>query len=115
MSKKKNKLENLSQIDGKEEKSKPSTLDQVWGDTGLAKYGTNNFEEYQIYLKGLNRTDIQAHAVNIGILPTDNHEILIARLEREFLRHVNSYSAPTDKPKKNKISKEVQKILSEGR
>jgi len=115
MSKKKNKLENLSQIDAKEEKSKPSTLDQVWGDTGLTKYGTNNFEEYQIYLKSLNRTDIQAHAVSIGILPTDNHEILIARLEREFLRHVSSYSAPNDKPKKNKISKEVQRILSEGR
>ena len=88
---KKKKLENLSQIDAKEEKGKPTTLDQIWGDTGLSKYGTQNFEEYKNYLKGLNRTDIQAHAVQIGILPTDNHEILIARLEREFLRHVNSY------------------------
>lgn len=112
---KKKKLENLSQIDAKEEKGKPTTLDQIWGDTGLSKYGTQNFEEYKNYLKGLNRTDIQAHAVQIGILPTDNHEILIARLEREFLRHVNSYLAPKEKVKSKKISKDVMKILSEGR
>ena len=115
MSKKKNKLEEMSQIDGKDE-TKPSTLDQVWGDTGISKYGTNNFEEYKLYLKTLNRTDIQAHAMAVGIMPTDNHEILITRLEREFQRHVNSYLAPKSKSKKNnKMSKEVQKILSEGR
>lgn len=112
---KKRKIEDLTQIDAKEETGRPTTLDQIWGDTGLSKYGTTNIEEYKNYLKGLNRTDIQAHAAKIGILPTDNHEMLIARLEREFLRHVGSYNAPIEKRKNKKISKEVMKILSEGR
>jgi hypothetical protein len=54
--------------------------------------------------------------MKVGILPTDNHEILVARLEREFKRHVATYQAPSEnKQKQKKISKEVQKILSEGR
>lgn len=115
MSKKK-KLQDLKQIDAKEEKGKPTTLDQLWGDTGLSKYGTNNFEEYRSYIKGLNRSDIQNHALQVGILPIDNYDILIARLEREFLRHINSYITPVEnKPKNNKAPKDVQKILSEGR
>jgi hypothetical protein len=116
MSKKKAKLQDLSQVDAKEEKGKPTTLDQIWGDTGLNKYNTMNFDEYKTRINSMNRTDIQNHAVQIGILPTDNHQILIARLEREFLRHIGTYSAPTDSKQKNtKISKEVQKILAEGR
>lgn len=117
MRKKKNKLENLSQIDAKEEKGKPTTLDQIWGDTGLSKYGTMDFEEYKQRIHSMNRTDIQNHAVQIGILPTDNHQVLIARLEREFLRHIGAYLAPTDNKdaKNKKISKQVEKILSEGR
>lgn len=113
---KKSKLQQLNQIDAKEELGKPTTLDQIWGDTGFQKYGTNNFDEYKDYLRSLNRSDIQAHAIKIGMLPTDNHEILVARLEREFQRHVSAYQAPADNNKKQKkISKEVQKILSEGR
>jgi len=113
---KKSTLKNLKQIDAKEELGRPTTLDQVWGDTGIQKYGTNDFEEYKIYIKGLNRSDIQSHAIKVGILPTDNHEILIARLEREFQRHSATYQAPPEKIKNNKkISKDVQKILSEGR
>lgn len=112
----KKSLKNLKQIDAKEETGRPTTLDQIWGDTGLQKYGTNNFDEYQAYIKSLNRSDIQNHAIKVGILPTDNHEILIARLEREFQRHVAAYQAPIEKKKDNKkISKDVQKILSEGR
>jgi hypothetical protein len=113
---KKSTLKNLKQIDAKEETSRPTTLDQIWGDTGLQKYGTNDFQEYQSYLRNLNRSDIQSHAVKVGILPADNHEILIARLEREFQRHVATYQAPPEKRKDNKkISKDVQRILSEGR
>jgi hypothetical protein len=116
MSKKKNSLKDLKQIDAKEEKGKPTTLDQLWGDTGLSKYGTHSLEEYKGYLKSLNRSDIQAHAINIGVLPTDNHEILVARLEREFLKYTLAYNTPTEKKASSKkTSKEVIKILSEGR
>lgn len=113
---KKSKLNNLNQIDGKAEPSKPMTLDQIWGERGLTKYGTDNIEEYRTYLKSLNRTDIHAHAIQVGVLPNDNMEILFARLEREFSRHISAYQAPVDQPKKQKkASKEIQKILSEGR
>ena len=40
------KLESLSQTHGKEE-FKPTTLDQIWGDTGISKYGTLNEDEYE--------------------------------------------------------------------
>ncbi len=113
---KKSKLQQLNQIDAKEEIGKPTTLDQIWGDTGLQKYGTNNLDEYKIYLRSLNRSDIQSHAIKLGMLPTDNHEILVARLEREFQRHISAYQAPAnDSRKQKKISKDAQKILSEGR
>ena len=113
---KKTKLKDLNQIDAKAENGKPTTLDQIWGDTGLQKYGTNNFDEYKAHIRSLNRSDIQSHAVKIGILPIDNYEILVARLEREFQRHSATYQAPPEKRKDNKkISKDVQRILSEGR
>jgi hypothetical protein len=43
-------------------------------------------------------------------------EILFSRLEREFQRHLCSYQTPSQTPKKEKkVSKEIEKILSEGR
>ena len=116
MSNKKNSLKDLKQIDAKEEKGKPTTLDQLWGDTGLSKYGTHDPVEYKTRLKSMNRSDMQAHALSVGILPTDNHEILTARLEREFLKYTLAYNTPTEnKQKTKKVSQEVMKILSEGR
>jgi len=112
----KKKLKELKQIDGKAEPSKPMTLDQIWGETGLTKYGISDVDEYREYIKGLNRTDIHNHAIEVGIVPIDNMEILFARLEREFIRHTSSFQAPSKtEQKQKKISKEVAKILSEGR
>lgn len=112
----KKKLKQLKQIDGKAEPSKPMTLDQIWGETGLSKYGVSDVEEYKNYINNLNRTDIHNHALEVGIIPVDNMEILVARLEREFIRHLSSYQASNKtEVKQKKISKEVAKILSEGR
>ena len=112
----KKKIKDLKQIDGKAEPSRPVTLDQIWGDTGLTKYGMSDVEEYKNYIRNLNRTDIHNHALEVGIIPVDNMEILFARLEREFIRHVSSFQAPASQVKNSKkISKEVAKILSEGR
>lgn len=116
MSKKKNSLKDLKQIDAKEEKGKPTTLDQIWGDTGLSRYGTHDPAEYKARLRSLNRSDIQSHAASLGLLPTDNLEILVARLEREFMKYILAYSAPVEKKTRHKkVSQEVIKILSEGR
>jgi len=112
---KKTKLKTLKQIDGKsEEKVIPSTLDQIWGDTGLSRYHTLNEKEYTTYLSELNKSDLQTHATKIGLLPIDNRELLTSRLLREFKKYVDSFKRPV--PMKTKVvSKEALQILAEGR
>lgn len=119
MKKKKNKNQVATyQIDGKLEVSKPvpRTLDAIWGGVILGQYETLNETEYESYLNNLNKTDLQAHAINIGLIPVDNRQILTQRLMREFKKFVASYQTPSEVvSKKNKLSPEVTKILAEGR
>ena len=94
-----------------------TTLDQVWGDTGFSKYGTQDEQEYLSTIKGMNRSDLHSHAVKYGILPVDNRELLTTRLLREFKKYILSYKKPTkaeDKASK-KTSKKASSILAEGR
>jgi hypothetical protein len=102
------------QTHGKTETSKPSTLDQVWGDAGQSRYGTMDLEEYQGELRTMNRTDIQAHATRLGVVPVENREMLEKRLTKEFEKHSASYNKP-DSPKPKKAGPEALRILSEGR
>lgn len=113
-SKKTTKASKLTQTHGKVEKVKPSTLDQVWGDTGLSRYGTASLEEYKDQLRGMNRTDIQAHATRLGIVPVENREMLEKRLTKEFEKHTSSYKTPKS-PKQTEVSQEALRILGEGR
>jgi hypothetical protein len=99
-SKKTNKLDNLSQVHGKEEedqKFEPTTLDQIWGDDGTARYGTMNIEEYKAEIDQMSRTDINAHAADLGVIPVEDRTSLEKRLTEEFTRHVNSYRKPLQK------------------
>lgn len=109
------KLENMSQTHGKTETFKPTTLDQIWGDTGNSKYGTLNEEEYESQLNEMNKSDLQTHATKIGLVPIDDRVRLTKRLLSEFRVHVASYKRPEFKQSNPKISKEVAKILAEGR
>lgn len=106
---------NKSQTHGKIET--PNSLDQIWGDTGISKYGTLDLQEYKKYLNDLNKSDLQSHASKIGLIPVDNLTILKERLEREFTKHVSAYTAKAsnDSQKEEKISKEAKNILAEGR
>jgi len=109
------KLESLSQTHGKED-FKPTTLDQIWGDTGMSKYGTLNEGEYETQLKEMNRTDIHSHASKVGVIPVDNRDMLHQRLLREFKRHLSAYRAPVDKKtQKTEVPDNIKKILAEGR
>ena len=79
------KKRNMKQIHGKEDSgSKPTTLDQIWGDTGLTKYGHLDVEKYEKSLNEMTKADIQAEAHRIGIIPIDNREMLHKRLITEF-------------------------------
>ena len=109
------KLESLSQTHGKED-FKPTTLDQIWGDTGMSKYGTLDESEYEKLLKEMNRSDIHSHASKVGVIPVDNREMLNQRLLKEFRRHLAAYRAPIEKKENNiEVSDRVKKILAEGR
>jgi len=109
---KKSKLDNLHQAHGKIEK--PITLDQVWGNDGLSKYGTLDLEKYDDYLNNLNKSDLQAHAIKIGLVPVDDRNSLIKRLKLEFKKFSSQFK---QRPivKNNSISKTAKDILSEGR
>jgi len=113
---KKKKIEELSQSHGMEEKFIPSTLDQVWGDEGLNKYGTMDEEIYTDKINEMNKTDLWSHASKLGLVPIDNTSLLKKTLLSEFRKHVNSYKRPPEiKQQQQNISKEVLKILAEGR
>mgnify|MGYP000461671424 CR=1 FL=1 len=112
------KLDNLDQSHGKEEKFEPTTLDQIWGDEGLGKYGTLKEEEYTTEISDMSRTDIQSHAMEMGIIPVEDRESLEKRLLSEFRRHVSAYRKPVTEKKQvseGEISEETLKVLREGR
>jgi len=115
-----NNLKNLSQTHGKKKEEKeyePTTLDQVWGDEGLSVYGTMNQEEYQSQLDNYNRTDLQAHASRLGIVPLDDRNRLTKTLVSEFKKHVSAFRRPSEAEKKveDDTHERVRKLLSDGR
>jgi hypothetical protein len=114
MARKKSALDNLSQTHGKVETRKV-TLDQIWGDDGQKKYGTLDPVEYDSYLKGLVKTDLQAHAVKIGLIPIDDRINLVKRLKQEFLKYTAQYQVRPDSKNIKPVSKTAKDILSEGR
>ena len=114
--KKKKSIDNLSQAHGKEEKTQPTTLDQIWGDDGTSEYGTLDYENYQQKIFDMNMSDLQAHASRVGIVPIDNRNMLTDRLLREFSRHVSSFKKPSEDLQENQnIPKKIRDILAEGR
>lgn len=112
----KSKLEKMSQTHGQLETFKPTLLSQIIGDTGLDKYGTMDEDIYVNQLKNMNKSDLQAHATRVGLVPIDDRERLTKRLMHEFRLHVAAYRYPTVKPTpQNPVSPEVAKILAQGR
>ena len=118
--KKKAKAKEMIQTHAMEEKEEfeKTTLDQVWGDEGLSKYSTLEEEDYLDQIRFMNRSDLHSHAITIGILPIDNRDILVARLTREFRKHVLSYQKPKRKTSakgKARLSSKARRVLSEGK
>ena len=67
----------------------------------------------------MTKSDIQAHANKLGLVPIDNRTELTKRLMKEFIYHKSRYSTiPADIQVNNidaNLSPEVRKILSEGK
>ena len=95
---------------------KPMTLDQIWGDTGLSKYKTLDSNQYESRLNDMNKAELFNEAVRIGLTPIDNRQFLVARLLKEFNKHVGYHKQPEVPKKQEKIlSESAIKILREGR
>ncbi len=110
------KKEEMQQTHAKEEKFQPTTLDQVWGDTGMTKYGHLDQPKYEQEIKEMTKADIQAHAHFIGLIPVDNREQLEKRLVMEFKKYSSSFVKPsTTQESHPEISEEGLRILREGR
>ena len=114
-SQKKPSLDELSQSHGKEEGTQPTSLDQVWGDTGVSKFGTLDEEEYESSLSSMNKSDLQTHATKVGLVPIDDANMLRKRLLREFNRHISSFRTPKQTQGVKKMSAKAVKILKEGK
>lgn len=116
---KNSKLSEIKQIDGKvveDQTVKPTTMDQVWGNTGISKYKTLDANEYKKMIDDLARADLYNHAVSVGLVPNDDIPRLKRNLMAEFGRHVNDYKPrPVANKNSAKVSPEVQKILDEGK
>ncbi|MAF24690.1 hypothetical protein CL634_03835 [bacterium] len=98
----------------------PSTLDQVWGDTGENKYKSLDENVYVETIEKMSKSDLKQEAVRVGLLPIDNILQLQGRLKREFRVHVNEYKRPhswttRNVGQKKEVSNEVRKILGEGK
>jgi len=97
---KKSKLENLSQIDGKDHSKqyKITTIDQLLGDRGTLKYRQleNPFDvvEYEEYIKNLAPSDLYSHASELGFLPNDDRKLLLRKLIDEFRANRAAYRQP---------------------
>ena len=111
------KLKNLSQAHGKDESLQPTTLDQIWGDTGISVYRTMDENVYRQEIDALNKSDLQSHASKRGLVPVDDRRLLTGRLMTEFRKHVNQYRVPKDTIDNSheNLDPSVRKTLEEGR
>lgn len=109
------KLNELNQTHGKIEDTQHKTLDQIWGDDGSSKYKQQTEELYLSYVSDLNKSDLQAHANKLGLIPVDNRELLTKRLLSEYKKFMSAYKIPAQTQNEIKLSKDVKNILSEGK
>lgn len=111
----KKKIEELSQTHGKLENVQYKTLDQIWGDNGSSRYNTNNIEEYTNFISEMNKSDLQAHANKIGLVPIDNREMLTKRLVAEFKKFISTFNVPKNIDNSVDLDKKSKDVLAEGK
>lgn len=109
------KIQEVKQIDAKVDKPNYTTIEQVLGRKGTPVYKTDNEEEYKTQIEGMNLSDLQNHALSIGLLPKDDRKILIQRLLKAFNLHVSKYNVPATPERPKQPNKKVLDILSRGR
>lgn len=105
----------LIEATGKEETFEPTTLEQIIGFNQLSRYNTVEASVYEETLKEMNRTDLEAEARRVGTIILEDTERLRNSLLKDFNAFISSLNKPKHITKPIKITKEVEKILQEGR
>jgi hypothetical protein len=121
---KKNKLQDLDQVDGKlAGGSGFKTLDALIGENLSNPYRCSNELEYESYVNQLNSTDLHRHAEKVGLVPSVERRVLKDRLMREFRKFVASRSMVSNELVKSHmkndscglgLSASARRILREG-
>jgi hypothetical protein len=122
---KKNKLNELDQVDGKHVEGENcfQTLDALLGEDNSNPYKTSKIEDYENYINQLNTTDLQRHAEKVGLVPSVEKRVLKERLLREFRRFQNSRMSISKSDQSSNsfldasaslLSASAQRILREG-
>ncbi len=107
----------LQQLDGKlYNKKGVRSIDELLG-LHTTPYNTHDVKEYELQLDHMNTSDLQTHAVKVGVLPKEDRRILIKTLIRQF-QLANSSQLNTAQPinlTNKKLTQETIDILAEGR
>jgi hypothetical protein len=121
---KRNKLQDLDQVDGKLAGGNSfKTLDALIGENLSNPYKCSNESEYESYVNELNSTDLHRHAEKVGLVPSVDRRVLKDRLMREFRKFIASRSMVSEDLIKNhmnndssgsELSASARKILREG-
>ena len=121
---KKNKLQNLDQVDGKlAGESSFKTLDSLIGESSSSPYKQSTQESYENYLNELNSTDLHRHAEKVGLVPSIERRVLKERLLKEFRKFIASrsmvssdlaFSHMNQNSSASNLSSDAQRILREG-
>ena len=121
---KRNKLEEMDQVDGKlAGGSGFRTLDALIGENLSNPYRCSNESEYESFVNELNSTDLHRHAEKVGLVPSVDRRVLKERLMREFRKFIASRSMVSEDLIKNhmnsdsyghELSASARRILREG-
>ena len=105
------KLADLEQADGRDARTEnvPTTMDALFGGTGMGKYKSLDRESYAAELDGFNTAELRNHAINIGLIPIVN----INRLKKQLLTEFDKFTLVAKNnttPRQKVLSSDAQNI-----
>ena len=87
-------------------------------------YKTSNAAEYTMQLRGMNLLQLQEEAYARAVLPTENKDILIDRLEKKFIQETSKFKTVTgnnrnfdksEASKEDELKNQALRVLAKGR
>ena len=111
------KKEIKNQIHGKDlaaPTAQPKLINSMWA-FKEGGFPADTEEEYGKILNGLDKVDMQAACIKIGLMPNDSREIMKERLLRQFRLYQNSLRASLVKPKVLQVSEKSKRFLAQSK